>query len=43
MFPVNAIGFNPRFKKFVYTSGAEGNTYFWDYEAKNKITTFSCQ
>jgi len=40
MYPVNSIGFNVRNKKFLYTAGSEGNLFFWDYEAKNKVKSF---
>ena len=40
MFPVNTIGFNPRNEKFLYTGGGDGNLYFWDYNARNKIRSF---
>jgi len=32
MYPVNAIGFNPRYDKFMYTAGGDGNMFFWDFE-----------
>jgi len=32
MFPVNAIGFNSRNKKYLFTAGAEGNIFYWDYD-----------
>jgi len=41
LYPVHAIGFHPKSKNFVYTAGGEGNMFFWDYGAKNKITGFS--
>ena len=40
LFPVHGIGFHPKSKYFVYTAGAEGNLYYWDYNAKSKIKTF---
>ena len=40
MYPVNAIGFNPRYDKFLYTAGADGNMFYWDHEQKNKIRSF---
>lgn len=41
LYPVHGIGFHPAAKSFVYTAGGEGNIFFWDYSAKNKITGFS--
>lgn len=41
MYPVNSIGFNSRNDKFLYTAGGDGNMYFWDFDAKNKITSFN--
>ncbi len=43
LYPVNGVGFNIRSKKYLYTVGAEGNMYFWDYEMKNKIKSFHYQ
>ena len=43
MYPVNCVGFNPRNDKFLYTAGGEGNMYYWDFDAKNKITSFNLQ
>lgn len=40
LYPVHGIGFHPKSKNFVYTAGGEGNIYFWDYVAKNKIKGF---
>lgn len=40
LFAVNALGFNPRYDKFVYTCGSDGSTVFWDYDVKNKILNF---
>jgi hypothetical protein len=41
MFPVNFIGFNKRYDKYVYTAGSEGNMFFWDYNEKNKSKSFN--
>ena len=41
LYPVHGIGFHPKAKNFVYTAGGEGNIFFWDYGAKNKITSFN--
>lgn len=38
LFPVHACGFHPNQKYFFYTAGGEGNLFFWDFDAKNKIT-----
>jgi mRNA export factor len=40
MYPVNVIDFNPRYKKWCLTMGGDGTSYFWDYEAKNKVVFF---
>jgi mRNA export factor len=36
-YPVNAVGFNSRNKKWIFTAGGDGVTYYWDIEIKNKI------
>ena len=41
LYPVHGIGFHPKAKNFVYTAGGEGNIFFWDYQAKNKIVGFN--
>ena len=40
LYPVHGIGFHPSSKHFLYTAGGEGNLFFWDYSAKNKIVSF---
>mmetsp|Transcript_7763 Transcript_7763/g.7007 ORF Transcript_7763/g.7007 Transcript_7763/m.7007 type:complete len:95 (+) Transcript_7763:650-934(+) len=41
LFPVHAVGFHPKVKNFLYTAGGDGNLYFWDFGAKNKIKGFN--
>lgn len=41
MYPVNFIGFNPRYDKYLYTGGSEGAMFFWDFQEKNKIKSFN--
>lgn len=41
LYPVHAIGFNPKPNNFVFTAGGDGNIFYWDYIAKNKILTLS--
>lgn len=41
MYPVNFIGFNSRYDKYLYTGGSDGTLYYWDFNEKNKITSFN--
>ena len=39
LFPVNALGFHPGVKSFLFTAGSEGKLLFWDSDARMKIKT----
>lgn len=41
LYPINSIAFHPLNDRWFMTAGSDGMMHFWDYEAKNKIKSFS--
>jgi mRNA export factor len=41
LYPVHAIGFNPRSNHFIASCGGDGTTNYWDYVKKNKAKGFT--
>jgi WD40 repeat protein len=41
LYPVTAVGFNPRYNWHCFTTGADGILNFWDYLSKSRTTQYS--